>query len=334
MSKLSEEVNTTQTNSRLLNHHTVVVDNHLDSNTHHTSNTMTSDSGVTDIDQPLLTPPKSVTSPNWFDTLPHQAPPQQRQNVTNCVNSGGQSFNPHRSTEEEKVHLLSHNYLATSQESTESAHHYKQALSNNFDSPAINTNNSGHSGADALHGAIPYRVRSRENMLQFSPSPEGFHSNTNVLRLNQRVPSAPTHRGQTQFHHNNNPTMHIRQRSADLIEDNIDQFFFPPHSHHSDPNFDMHIEPDWYLSPNSKPKYQKNNLPPVSIAPQNHMDWMMRRSESPTKFNVVQQSYSGRSTPVRQFQFQYPLVGTSGGSAGKSSSLLVLYVLLYNVVLY
>lgn len=312
----------TQTNNRLLNHHTLD-DTHLDSNTHHTSNTMTSDSGVTDIDQPLLTPPKSVASPNWFDTMPHQAAPhqaapQQRQNVTNCVTSGGQSFNTHQSTEEEKVHLLSYNYLATSQESTESAHHYKQALSNNFDRPAINTNNSGRSGADTLHGAIPYRVRSRENMLQFSPSPEGFHTDTNVLRLNQRVPSAPTHRGQPQFHHNNNPTMHIRQRSADLVGDNIDQFFFPPHSHHrSDPNFDMHIEPDWYLSPNSKPKYQKSNLPPVSNPPQNHMDWMMRRSESPTKINVVQ-SYSGRSTPVRHFQ--YPLVGTSGGSAGKNSS--------------
>ena len=265
------------------------------------SNTMTSDSGVTDIDQPLLTPPKSVASPNWFDTMLHQTAPQQRQNVTNCcVTSGGQSFNPHQSMEEEKIHLLSHNYLVTSQKSTELAHHYKQALSNNFDSPAINMNNSGHSGADTLHRAIPYRVRSRENMLQFSPLPEGFHMNTNVLRLNQRVPPALTHHGQGQFHHNNNPTMHIRQRSADLIGDNIDQFFFPPHSHHSNPNFDMHIELDWYLFPNSKPKYQKNNLPPVINVPQNHTDWIMRRSELPTKFMLLS------CIPVR-----VPLLGIS-----------------------
>lgn len=293
----------------------------MESNTHHTSNTMTSDSGVTDIDQPLLTPPKSVASPHWFDTstiISHQPAPQQRQNVTNSVSSGNQTYNPHQSTEEEKVHLLAHNYLAASQESTESAQHYKQAMNNNFDNPAFNTNNSGHSGADALHGAIPYRVRSRENMLQFSPSPEGFQNNTNVLKFHQRVPSAPPQRIQTQF--NNNPTMHVRQRSADLIGDNIDQLFFPPHSHHSDPNFDMHtqIEPDWYLSPSSKPKYQKTSVPPVNHAPQNHMmDWMMRRSESPNRVNVVQ-SYSGRSTPVRHFQ--YPLIGSNGGSAGKRNS--------------
>lgn len=314
LSKLSEETINAQSTDRLLGN--TANDVHMDSNTYHTSNTMTSDSGVTDIDQPFLTPPKMVASPNWFDTstiISHQPAPQQGQNVTNCVSSGGQGYNPHQITEEEKVHLLTQTYLAGSQESTESAHHYKQALSNNFDSPAINTNNSGHSGADALHGAVPYRVRSRDNMLQFSPSPEGFQNNTNVLKLHQRVPSAPTQRIQTQFNHNNNPTMHIRQRSADLIGDNMDQVFFPPHGRHSDPNFDMHIEPDWYLSPNSKPKYQKTNVPPVNNAPQSYMmDWMLRRSESPNRLNVVQ-SYSGRSTPVRHFQ--YPLVGNSGGSA-------------------
>ena len=282
---------------------------------------MTSDSGVTDIDQPLLTPPKSVTSPlNWFDTSMtiSQQPMQQRQNVANTVNSG-QNHSPRpQLTEEEKVHLLAHNYLAASQESTESAHHYKQALSNNdFDSPAINTNNSGHSGADALHGAIPYRVRSRENMIPFSPSPEGFQNNTNALRFHQRMPSAPPQRIPTQFNNSDNPTMHIRQRSADLIGDNMDQFIFPPQGHHSEPNFDMHIEPDWYLSPNSKPKYQRNS--PVPPAPQNHMmDWMLqRRSESFNRLNAVQ-SYSGRSTPVRHLQYPH---GNNGGSAGKNRTL-------------
>ena len=298
-----------------------------DSNTHHTSNTMTSDSGVTDIDQPFLTTPKSVASPlNWFDTSTtiSQQPTQQRQNVTNCVNAGQGYNNPRQPTEEEKVHLLAHNYLAVSQESTESAHHYKQAMSNNFDKPAINTNNSGHSGADALQGAIPYRVRSRENVLQFSPSPDGFQNNTNVLRFHQRVPSAPTHRIPTQFNNNNNPSMHRRQLSADLISDNVDQFIFPPHGHHSEPNFD-NIEPEWYLSPNSKPKYEKH---PVNNGPQNHMmDWMLKRSDSPNKLNVVQ-SYSGRSTPVRHFH--YPLVGTSGGSAGKS--ILLFAVDYYNTL--
>ena len=289
-----------------------------DSNTHHTSNTMTSDSGVTDIDQPLLTPPKSIASPlNWFDTstiISHQ-PAQQRQTVANCVSSGQGHNNPHLSTEEEKAHLLANGYMAASQESTESAQHYKQAMSNNFEKPAINTNNSGHSGADTLHGVIPYRVRSRENILQFSPSPDGFHTNSNVLRLHQRVPSAPPHRIPTQFNSSYNPAMHLRQRSADLVSDNFDQFVFPPHSHSSEPNFDMSIEPDWYLSPNAKPKYEKSTVHPVSNMPQNHMlDWMHWRAESPSKLGNVQ-SYSGRSTPVRHFQ--YPLVGSSSGSAGK-----------------
>ena len=324
MSKLSEEVLNAQSTDKLLN----------DSNTHHTSNTMTSDSGVTDIDQPLLTPPKSVASPlNWFETsttISHQ-PAQQRQNVTNCVSSGQGYNNPRQSTEEEKVNLLAHSYLAVSQESTESAHHYKQALSNNFEKPAINTNNSGRSGADALHGVIPYRVRSRENILQFSPSPEGFQNNTNVLKFHQRVPSAPSQRIPTQFNNNNNPAIHRRQLSADLISDNIDQFVFPPHNHHSEPNFDMHIEPEWYLSPYSKPKYEKSNVHPVNNVPQNYMmDWMQGRSESPN-VNVVQ-SYSGQSTPVRHFH--YPLVGSSGGSAGKNISLFVvdLYITLCCVV--
>lgn len=307
MSRLSEEVTITQSSDRLLNHTLNKANNH------HTSNTITSDSGVTDIDQPLLTPPKSVASPlNWFDTsmtISHQ-PTEQRQNVTNYVNSG-RNYNPHQSTEEEKAHLLTHNYLTASHESTESTHHYKQTLG--FDGPTMNTNNSGHSGADALHGAIPYRVRSRENILPFSPSPEGFQNTANVLRFHQRVPSAPPQRIPTQYS-NNNPSMHIRQRSADLIGDATDQFFFPPHTHHSEPNFDMHIEPDWYLSPNSKPKYQKSSTMPVNTAPPNCvMDWVYRRSESPNRLNVIQ-SHSGRSTPVRQFQ--YPLVGNSGGSAG------------------
>jgi len=318
LSRLSEEVTTTKTNDKFLNHTLNEADNH------HTSNTITSDSGVTDIDQPLLTPPKSVASPNWFDTLTtvsHQ-PAQQRQNVTKHVNLG-QNCNPHQSTEEEKVHLLADNHLTASHESTESTHHYKQALG--FDGPSMNTNNSGHSGADTLHGAIPYRVRSRENMLQFSPSPEGFQNTANPLRLHQRVPSAPPQRIPTQYN-NNNPSMHMRQRSADLIGDATDQFVFPPHSHHSEPNFDMHIEPDWYLSPDSKPKYQKSCTLPLNAAPPNYvMDRMYRRSESPNRLHVIQ-SYSGRTTPVRQLQ--YPLVGTSGGSAGKNNY-FVIYTYVY-----
>ena len=279
---------------------------------------MTSDSGVTDIDQPLLTPPKSIACPlNWFDTvstISHQ-PAQQRQTVANCVSSGQSYNNPHLSMEEEKVHLLSNGYMTASHESTESTHHYKQSLSNNFEKPAINTNNSGHSGADTLHGVIPYRVRSRENILQFSPSPDGFHTNPNVLRFHQRVPSAPPHRIPTQFNGSHNPAIHLRQRSADLVNNDIDQFVFPPHSHNSEPNFDMCIEPDWYKSPNSKPKYEKSIVYPESNMPQNHMmDWIPRRAESPSKLGNAQ-SYSGRSTPVRHLQ--YPLVGNSGGSAGK-----------------
>lgn len=280
---------------------------------------MTSDSGVTDIDQPLLTPPKSVTSPlNWFDTSSTIPRPPATQQLHNSF-STGQSYNPQKSMEEEKAHLLANSYLAASQESTESAQHYKQAL-NSFDKHVMNTNNSGYSGADTFHGAIPYRVRSRENMVPFSPSPEGFQNNPNILRLHQRIPSAPPSRIPTQY--SNNAPVHMRQRSADLIGDNSDQFFFPPYSHHSEPNFDMHIEPDWYLSPNSKPKYQKSSAIPINTVPSNHtVDWMMRRrSDSPSRFNVVQ-SHSGRSTPVRQLQ--YPVVGNTGGSTGKSNSLSV-----------
>ena len=187
-----------------------------------------------------------------------------------------------------------------------------------------------YSHSDTLHGVIPYRVRSRKNILQFSPLPDGFHTNSNVLRLHQCVPSAPPHRIPTQFISSYNPAMHIRQRSADFVSDNFDQFVFPPHSHSSEPNFDMNIEPVWYLSPNAKPKYEKSAVHPVSNVPQNHMlDWMHRRAESPSKLGNVQ-SYSGRSTPVRHFQ--YPLIGSSSGSAGKIVSTAI-YSLTHNVVL-
>jgi len=260
--------------------------------------------GVGDIDQPLLDAPKSVASPvNWFDTsttIPYHHPQQK---MINAHLSNGHE--PHL-VEEDTTHLLMH---SGSQESTESTHHYKQAM-NGINGAVINTNNSGHTGADVFHAAVPYRTSSRDNLVQFSPSPDGmFHGGANVLRMNQRVPSAPLHRIPNQQH-----AMHMRQRSADIVGDS-DQFFNPPHSHHSEPNFDTNIEPDWYLSPNAKPKYQKSTtLPANNVAPSYLMERMRRRSESPTRGHIVSPHHSGRATPVRQ-HFQFP--PSNPGSMGK-----------------
>ena len=286
------------------------------SSAHHSSSTYpdsmrSPDSTVGgDIDQPLLDAPKSVASPlNWFDTsatIPFH-PPQQR-----MVNNQ-QSYEhdqPHLMVED-TTHLLT---ISASQESTESTHHYKQTM-NGINGAVMNTNNSGRSGADVLHGAIPYRAGSRDNLVQFSPSPDAvFHDGHNMLRLNQRVPSAPPHRIPSipNQQNNNNPSMHMRQRSADIIGDS-DQFFNPPHSHHSEPNFDTNIEPDWYLSPNAKPKYQKSTTLPVnSVAPNYLMDRMRRRSDSPTRAQGISPHHSGRATPVRHFQYQLSSTGSAG----------------------
>ena len=283
------------------------------SSAHHSSSTYPDSvrspdsAGGGDIDQPLLDVPKSVASPlNWFDTsttIPYQ--PSQQKTVNN------QRSYEHEShmVDEDTAHLL---MLNGSQESTESTHHYKQAM-HGINGAVMNTNNSGRSGADVLHGAVPVRASSRDNLVPFSPSPDAvYHDGHNALRLNYRVPSAPPHRIPNQY--NNNPSMHMRQRSADIVGDS-DQFFNPPHSHHSEPNFDTNIEPDWYLSPNAKPKYQKSTTLPVNaVAPSHFMDRRRMRSESPTRGHCVSPHHSGRATPVRHFQYL-----SSTGSAGEDS---------------
>ena len=54
---------------------------------------------------------------------------------------------------------------------------------------------------------------------------------------------------------------------ADIVGDSY-QFFNSPHCQHSELNFDTNIKPDWYLSPDAKPKYQKSTTLAVnSVAP-------------------------------------------------------------------
>jgi len=294
-----------------------VLPQYSSSSAHHSSSTYPESmrspdsSGGGDIDQPLLDAPKSVASPlNWFDTsttISYQPPHQKMVN-----NQQSYEHEPHVVNEDTARLIMN----SASQESTESTHHYKQAM-HGINGAVMNTNNSGRSGADVLHGAVPYRASSRDNLVQFSPSPDAlFHDGHYALRLNQRVPSAPSHRIPIQ--HSNSPSMHMRQRSADVVGDS-DQFFNPPHSHHSEPNFDTNIEPDWYLSPNAKPKYQKSTtLPANTIAPSYHMGRMRRRSESPTRANVVSPHHSGQATPVRHFQF-LPITGSAGEDSKNST---------------
>ena len=54
---------------------------------------------------------------------------------------------------------------------------------------------------------------------------------------------------------------------TDIVGDSY-QFFNSPHCQHSEPNFDTNIKPDWCLSPDAKPKYQKSTTLAVnSVVP-------------------------------------------------------------------